>query len=154
MAFQATGPTETSKDEGYGENYGAERTETTYYKHPNALIFMHVHRDGKDREDSYVCETVTIGDLEIKYFKDLGNWFAREDITIKRNGTEISYVERSQGAVDRLKFDTRNREDGQKVFAEIGIHFGMDSRQLAKAFASVFKINVACLAKNKTRRTE
>ena len=163
MTFQATGPTEKTTDEGYGSNYSAEYTETTHFKHPKGLPFKHVHRDGRDYEDSYAAEIVTIGDLEIKYFKDSGNWFCREDITIKRNGTEISYIERShitikrngteisyiersQGAVDPLKFDTRNREDGQKVFAEIAADFGMDSKRLAKEFARAFWFNSACLA--------
>ena len=146
MAFQATGPTETSIDEGYGRNYRAKRTETTHYKHSKALTFNHVHQDGRDYEDVYKYETVTIGDLEIRYSYDWGNYFVVEYITIKRNGTEISYVERSQGAVDPLKVEKRNREEGQKVFAEIATDFDMDSRQLAKAFATVFKIDSACLA--------
>ena len=146
MTFQATGPTEKTTDDGYGRNYSAEHTETTHLKHPKGLPFKHVHRDGKDYEDSYAAEVVTIGDLEIKYFKDSGNWFCREDITIKRNGTEISYIERSKGAVDPLKFDTRNREDGQKAFAEIAADFGMDSKQLAKEFAGAFWFSSACLA--------
>ena len=118
MAFQATGPTEKSIDEGYGQNYRAKCTETTHYKHPKAPTFKHVHQDGRDYEDVYKYETVTIGDLEIRYSYDWGNYFVVEYITIKRNGTEISYVERSQGAVDPLKVEKRNREEGQKVFAE------------------------------------
>ena len=147
MTFQATGPTVTHVDEGYLQNYNAKRTEKTYYKHPKSVTpFKHVHQDGRDCEDAYRYETVTIGDLEIKYTYDWGNYFVMEDITVTRNGTEICYVQRTQGAVDPLKFETRNRQEGQKTFAEIAADFGMDSRLLAQAFASVFKINAACLA--------
>ena len=146
MAFHQLGEKKTQTDEGYGSNYSAAYTETTQYQHPKGLTFTHVHKDGRDREDVYRYETVTIGDMEITYSYDWGNYFVVEYIKISSKDTEISYIERSHGAVDPLKFETRQREEGQKVLRDIAEDFGLSTKQLAEQFSDVFRMSLPCLA--------
>lgn len=147
MAFRPQAPTVSHIDEGYGREYSAKHTETTSYEHPKGIApFTHVHEDGRDYEDVYRYETVTVGDITIRYSYDCGNRFVTEYINIKQNDAEICYVERSHGAIDPLKIQLRKREEGQKMFKKIAEDFGVDSKQLAKTFAGSFRMNAECLA--------
>jgi hypothetical protein len=89
--------TKEHTDDGHGRNYSAKHTVTTTYKHPKDLLFKHVHEDGKDCEDVYRFETVTIGDTVIGYKYDWGNYFIVEYIQIIE-GERKSCVQQEYGA--------------------------------------------------------
>ena len=147
MAFRPLAPTVSHTDDGYGREYSAKHTETTSYKHPKGITpFTQVHEDGRDYEDVYRYETATVGDVIITYSYDCGNRFVTEYIKMTQKDTEICYVERSYGAIDPLKVQKRNREEGQNMFAKIAADLGMDSKQLEKTFAGTFRMSAECLS--------
>ena len=100
-------------DDKHGLDYSAKHTITNECKHPKGYLFKHVHEDGKDYEDSYRYETVTIGDFEIKYSYDWGNYFIWEYVMISVKGKEVSRAEQEYGAVDPLKTKTDHKEEGK-----------------------------------------
>ena len=136
---------EEHTDPDHGRNYSAKHTVTTTYKHPKGIEFKHVHVDGRDYEDVYVYETVTVGDVTIKYSYDWGNYFIREYVKMYKDDKEVSYAEREHGAVDPLKTETKQKSNGREILAQISDDFGMNWRDFLREFAKTFKIKIELL---------
>lgn len=128
-------------DDGYGRQYSAKHTITITYKHPKDILFKYVHVDGKDYEDSYRNETLTIGNTEIQYHYDWGNYFVWEYVKISQDGSEKSYAEQEHGAVDPLKTKTREEETGKEVLMQLSSDLGMSHENFIKMCSSDFQIN-------------
>ena len=111
--------TEEHTDDGYGRQYGAKHMVRTSYKHPKNVTFMHIHEDGKDYEDRYRYEIVSIGDIEVRYSYDWGNYFTMEYVKISNQGDEISYAHQEFGPVDPLKTETRQAKKGKEVLKQL-----------------------------------
>ena len=144
LAFR-DGETITHTDEGHGREYSAKRTVTTKYKHPKGIRFTHVHEDGRDYEDVYRYETLKIEDVEIRYAYDWGNYFIFEYMKISKTGEEVGYAERTYGAVDALKTETRHKEEGATILRHFAEEFGMTMTEFLKECESTFKMSLECL---------
>ena len=134
--------TKVHTDDGHGRNYSAKHTKTTTYKHPKGLLFKHVHQDGNDCEDSYRFETVTIGDIVIRYSADWGNMFITEYIKILIDGEQISCVEQNHGAIDPLKKSEENRQEGRKIIYQLSADFDMSPIEFAFQCESAFNFKI------------
>ena len=147
MSFRAyqIGQTVTHTDKGYGREYSASRKETSEFKHPKGFSFTHVHKDGHDCEDVYRYETVTFGDVEIVYSYDWGNYFIFEYVKISKDGKEVSYAERTYGAIDPLKTESRQPQDGAKILKNLADQFGLSEIKFLEECERTFKMGLPCL---------
>ncbi|CAC5402661.1 unnamed protein product [Mytilus coruscus] len=101
---------------------------------------MYIHEDGKDYEDQYHREIVSIGDIEISYSYDWGNYFIIEYIMISKQGNEISYARREFGAVDPLKKETRQANKGKEVLTQLSEDLGLSLKDFIQILTSNFKV--------------
>jgi hypothetical protein len=133
--------TKEHTDDGHGRNYSAKHTVTTTYKHPKDLLFKHVHEDGKDCEDVYRFETVTIGDTVIGYKYDWGNYFIVEYIQIIEEERK-SCVQQEYGAVDPLKRSEEHKQEGRDIIKQLAADFDMSPIDFVTQCASTFNIKL------------
>ena len=134
--------TKVHTDNNHGRNYSAKHTMTTTYKHPKGLLFKHEHEDGKDCEDVYRFETVTIGDTVIRYSYDWGNYFIIEYIHILIEGKKISCVEQEYGAVDPLKRSKTHNQEGRDIIKQLAADFDMSPIDFVTQCAGTFNIKL------------
>lgn len=134
--------TKEHTDANHGRNYSAKHTVTTTYKHPKGLLFKHEHIDGRDYEDVYQFESVTIGDTLIKYSYDWGNYFIMENIRISIGGKQTSCVEQEYGAVDPLKTSEEQKEEGRDIIKQLAADFDLSPIDFLNQFASTFNMKL------------
>lgn len=133
--------TKEHTDDGYGRQYSAKHTVSTTYKHPKGVSFMHIHEDGKDYEDIYRYETVSIGDINIRYSYDWGNYFTWEYVKISKQSDEISYAQQEFGPVDPLKKETRQADKGKEVLTQLSEDLCLSLKDFVHLLTSNFKIS-------------
>lgn len=133
--------TEEHTDEGHGIDYHAKHKVRTEYKHPKGIKFMHIHEDWKDYEDQYHHEIVSIGDIEIKYSYDWGNYFIMESIVISKQGEEISCANREFGAVDPLKKEARQCSKAKEILTQLSEDLDLSIKDFMQILTSNCNVN-------------
>ncbi len=133
-------------EDGYQRNYSAKKTEQVKYKHPENEVFIHIHEDGRDCEDSYRNEFVKIGQQTIEYRYDIGNYFVTEDIYLYSNNEKIAHASREYGAVDPEKTEVSNKEAAIEFLMGLSKPFGLSTTDFVYSCCSQFRISKECFA--------
>ncbi len=131
-------------DDGYRRNSDAKKITKVKYKHPEDQLFLHIHEDSRDYEDSFRKEHVKIGQKTIKFSYTSGNYFITEDVYLYVNDEEIAHASREYGAVDPEKTAARNKKEAMEFLMGLSKPFGLSTEEFVSSCCSQFGISKEC----------